>query len=265
MPRFKTYPSSFVKAHGGLRSIDRRRGVFPRRPGSLEQGNKSDMKPDKKTSEKRLFRKYNVQPWFDGRTEKEQDRLNAGFRLYWRKGKRGLVRKTLRQQTEPLSSRLRFNSVREPGGSSTQNGSRTSEWLSLFASEGTVVPKRLSRIEFPAGDVAIPTPPVPRKRRTNQEKANVEAVLITPIPLMRDYLSAEMIDTIRTSPFCDPGLDVVTLRSQAHRTRGQNVLECFNLLTKLIRNVANEIVYREQRIVAEERMYREEGAYDDPE
>ena len=174
-------------------------------------------------------------------------------------------------KTEPvseqtrLSPRLRFNSVRESRQASTQHGSRTSEWLSRMPTDGTVVPKQHSRIEYPAGVVAMPTPPIPRKRRTNEDKANVEAVLVTPIPPLTQYLSTEMINMMRTSPFYDPSQDVVIVRSDGHRTRGQNVLGCYKRLTLLIRNVAHEIVYREQRIAAEEKIYREEGAYDDPE
>lgn len=226
------------------------------------------------------FRKHMVQPDINEMAEEDRDSKDA-FRLYWRKSglvknepvnhsplekkDHGIMQKLLRQQTEPLSPRLRSNSVREPGNASTQNQSRTSQWLSLFMSDGTVVPKQVSRVEYPAGDVANPTPPVPRQRRTNEDRAKVEAVLITSIPSLGNYLSAEMIDMLRTSPFTDPGQDVILLRSHAHRTRGQNALGCFKLLTLLIRNVAHEIVYREQRIAAEEKMYKEEGAYEDPE
>ena len=180
----------------------------------------------------------------------------------------GIIKQLHSQLTGPPYPRLNFNSIREPSEASTQNESRTSEWLSRFKFEGqTVVPRQLSRIEFPAGIVADPvaTPSVPRKRRTNKDRADVEAVLITPVHPLGEYISAEMIDMIRMSPHHDPRQDAVIVRTHAHRTRGQNALGCFKLLTTLIRNVANEIVYREQRIAAEEKMYREEGAYDDPE
>ena len=282
--------------------LTRRRGqlpVFPRRPRKLEQDRKLDRKFDTEPVEKLLFRKHQVQPsdtepikkfsfrkhqvqpsdtepirkpsfrkhqvqpHFDQRIEEHPDRRDERFRLYWRKS--GMAKTEPVDRQTQLSHHLRLNSVREPREASTQHGSRTSEWLLRVASDGTVVPKHLSRIRFPAGHVAEPTPQLPRKRRTNEDKANMEAVLITSIPPLTEYLSAEMIDMIRTSPYHDPREDEVIIRSDEHRTRGQNVLGCFKRLTLFIRNVANEIVYRERRIAAEEKMYREEGAFDDPE
>ena len=239
---------------------------------------------DPEKIKKHSFRKHHVQPHFDQRIEEHPSRRDERFRLYWRKSglvkaepvdhsraerkEYGIIKQLHSQLTGPPYPRLKSNSIREPSVASTQNESRTSEWLSRFASDvRTVVPKQLSRIEFPAGIVAEPiaTPSVPRKRRTNEDKANVEAVLITPVLPLGEYVSAEMIDMIRMSPYHDPRQDAVIVRTHAHRTRGQNALGCFKLLTTLIKNVANEIVYREQRIAAEEKIYREEGAYDDPE
>ena len=264
------------------RISDEDQGHRDGRNRSSEQDTKLDTKPDTKPSDKHSFRKHLVQPHSDERiSDEDRDRRDARFRLYWRKSGQvktepvshspaereddAIMKKLRSQQQTKLSPRLRFNSVRKPGEASTQDQSRTSEWLSRFASDGTVVPKQLSSIEFPAGSVAVPTPQIPRKRRTNEDKANVEAVLITPVPSLTDYLSAEMIDMIRTSPFYHSSKDVVIFRSDMHRTRGQNAMGCFKHLTLFIRNVANEIVYRERRIAAEERMYREDGAYEDPE
>lgn len=271
MPRFKKYTSSFMG------KFEHRRGQLP----SLRTIPTKNTKPETKPSRKLTFRKHIVQPHFDERKrDEDRGRKDARFRLYWRKS--GLVKdkpvsqssaertdseimeKLHNQRTGP-SPRLRLNSVHEPSEASTPGQSRTSEWLSRFRSDGTVVPKRLSEAKFPAGHVAEPTPQIPRQRRTNEDKANVEAVLITPVPSLGQYLSAEMIDMIRTSPFYHPDGDVVVVRTHANRTRGQNVLGCYKFLTLLIRNVANEIVYREQRIAADEKMYKEEGAYDDPE
>ena len=281
MPRtFKKYTSSFIGMPGKFRSSEHRRGQLPSfriKPPSSEL----DTKPDTKLSGKLSFRKHLVQPHFDERVAYEdRRRTDARFRLYWRKSglvktepvshsraegtDSGMMEKLHSQRTEP-SPRLRFHGVREPGEKSTKGQSRTSEWLSRFVSQGTVVPRNLSEAKFPAGHVAEPTPQIPRKRRTNEDKANVEAVLITPVPSLGQYLSAEMIDMIRTSPFYYPDGDVVVVRTHKHRTRGQNKLGCYKFLTVLIRNVANEIVYREQRLAAEEKMYMEEGAYDDPE
>ena len=277
MPRFKKYTSSFIGMPGSFRSSEHRPGRYRVKPPSSEL----DTKPDTKLSGKLSFRKHIVQPHFDERIAGDnRHRKDARFRLYWRKS--GLVNtepvshsraertdsgimQKLHSQQSKLSPRLRFNSVREPGDASTQGQSRTSEWLSRFRSDGTVVPKNISAVNFPAGHVAEPTPQMPRKRRTNEDKANVEAVLITPVPSLGQYLSAEMIDMIRKSPFYHSDGDVVVVRTHANRTRGQNKLGCYKFLTALIRNVANEIVYREDRLAAEEKMYREEGAYDDPE
>ena len=266
MPRSKPFTSSLVKTKGELRLFQHRRGqlpIFPRVPRNLEQDKRIDTKSKTEPIEKLSFRKHHVQPHFDQRIEEHPGRRDERFRLYWRKS--GQVKTEPVNEQTRLSPRPRINSVREPGEASTQHGSRTSEWLLRVAGDGTVVPKHLSRVRFPAGPVAEPTPQIPRKKRTSEDKANVEAVLITSIPLLTEYLSAEMIDMIRTSPFHDPSEDEVIIRSDQHRTRGQNVLGCFKRFTRLIRNVANEIVYREQRIAAEERMYREEGAFDDPE
>ena len=151
-----------------------------------------------------------------------------------------------------------------------QNVSPTFEWQSRFAFDGTVVPKQLSSLHYPAGAVAGHTPKAPRKRRTVEEKQKVKAVLTTPIPPLAEYLTPQMMDMIKQSPYVKSssvkdGEDVVVLQSDEHRTRGQNELECYKLLSRLLRNIASEIVYREQRIVADEKMYREEGSFEDPE
>ena len=270
MPLSRKHISTLRMVQGELRMIEHRRGqvpFVPTRHRDLEQrtkpDSKPDTKPDTKPGDKLFFRKYIVQPHFDERIEEDRERANARFRLYWRTS--GQVKTEPVSEQTRLSHHPRLNTVREPGQASTQHESRTSEWLMRMTTGGTVVPKHLSRIEFPAGDVAEPTPPLPRTRRTNEDKANVEAVVITPISRLSEYVSTEMIDSIRTSPFHDPGEDVVIVRNHESRTRGQNIIKSFKLLTLLIRNVASEIVYREQRIAAEEKMYREQGAFDDPE
>ena len=140
---------------------------------------------DTEKIKKHSFRKHHVQPHFDQRIEEHPGRKDERFRLYWRRSgwvknepvdhsraerKEYAIIKQLHSQTGPPYPRLNFNSIREPSEASTQNESRTSEWLSRFKFEGrTVVPRQLSRIEFPAGIVADPvaTPSVPRKWRTS--------------------------------------------------------------------------------------------------
>lgn len=205
-------------------------------------------------NEKPLFRKHLAQQPID-------DRLKSRFRLFRRK------RRSAATDQDRLSRHLRFNSVREPASQANPPaGSRTQTWLSTFSFDGTVIPKHLSQADFPAGDVTGPTSPSRLMRiRTAEDKRRVEAVLTTPISSLAAYVSPEMMVMIKKSPFIKHGEDAVVFRSHVHRTRGQNRLECYRILSRFLRNVASEIVYREQRIAADEMMYRAEGAMDDPE
>ena len=204
-------------------------------------------------NEKPFFRKHLAQQSID-------DRLESRFRLFRRK------RRWATTDQDRLSRHLRFNSIREPVSQATPPaGSRTQTWLSTFSFDGTVIPKHLSQAEFPAGDVTGPTSPSRLLRmRTDEDKRRVEAVLTTPISSLATYISPEMMDMIKKSPFIKHGEDVVVFRSHLHRTRGQNRLECYRILSRFLRNVASEIVYRKQRIAADEMMYKTEGAIDDP-
>ena len=209
---------------------------------------------------------YLMQPRFNRRIRSEkEEKTHERFRLCWRKP---LVDNAPSEQNG-LSPRLRFNNIRELTSQSpakAQSHSRTYIWLSHFAFNGTVIPKHFSQPQFPAGVASGHfTPPSPRKRRTEEDKRRVEAMLRTPIAPLAEYITPEMMDMLKKSPFNQHGEDVLVFRSHWHRTRGQNLVQCFNHLSRLVRNVASEIVYREQRVAADEKMYRKEGTYDDPE
>lgn len=215
-------------------------------------------KDTKPLARKRVFRKHVVQPHFDERIKKEnRDRLDARFQVWW--GER-------RQKTR-LSSRLRFDSDCEPTSQALPHAeSLTQEWLSKFSFDGTVVPRRLSHYEFPAGKMDdCKRPPGPPRKMTKEGKRRAEAVLTTPISALTEFVSPKMIEMIKESPLITRGENVVVFRSHQYPTQKKNLVDCFRLLSRFIKNVASEIVYREQLIAAEERMYKGEDALDDPE
>lgn len=210
------------------------------------------------SARKPLFRKHLVQPHPDKRVrEEKRDRIEARFQLWWGE----------RRQKVRLSPRPRFNSVCEPTSQALPHAeSLTQEWLSKFSFDGTVVPRRLSHYEFPAGKIAdCERPPGPPRRRTDEDKRRTEAVLTTPISALNEWVSPEMLEMIKESPLITRGENTVVFRSHQYPTQKKNLLDCFRLLSRFIKNVASEIVYREQLIAAEERIYKGEEAFDDPE
>ena len=212
-----------------------------------------DTKDTKALARKPLFRKHVVQPHFDERIKTEKrERVEARFQRWWAE-RRAKVR---------LSPPLRLPTSQ----ALPQAESLTQEWLSKFSIDGTVVPRRLSHYEFPAGKISgYERPPGPPRRRTDEDKRRVEAVLTTPISALTEYVSPKMIEMIKESPLITRGENVVVFRSHQYPTRRKNLVDCFRLLSRFIKNVASEIVYREQLIAAEERMYNGEEAFDYPE
>ena len=133
--------------------------------------------------------------------------------------------------------------------------------------DGTALPSYLSKVNFPAGDVAGYKAPRGGLwyERTEEDRRNVETVLTTSIRIMAAYVTPKMIDTIKKSPYFKRDENEVVFSSHRHRTRGRNVQYCYKILSRFTGNIFSEIVYRRQRIAADERMYREDGAAHDPE
>ena len=211
--------------------------------------------------EKPRIRKHLAQPQLHELLEnKPQQLVDNDFRLYWRKSH--LTEPKPRKEARP--SRRLPNFHKFTGQASLPDESLTQKWLRGFTFDGTVIPNHLSLYEFPGGDVAgnISTRG-PQRKRTEEDKRRVEVVLKTPIPALAEYVSPEMMKMIKQSPYKARDENVTIFRSHRHQRRRQNLQECYRILSRFIRNVASEIVYREKRIAADEKMYREEGAIDD--
>ncbi len=210
---------------------------------------------------KPLFRKHLVQPHLADLVENEPRKpVENHFRLYWRKSH--LTEPKPRKEARPSSHLPNIHKTTDqesrPGESPTQ------KWLRRFTYNGTVVPNHLSRHELPAGDVAANiSPPGPQRKRTEEDKRRVEVVLRTPLPSLAEDVSPEMMKMIKKSPYTARDENMTIFQSHRHPRRSQNLQECYRTLSRFIRNVASEIVYREKMIAADEMMYREEGAIDD--
>ncbi len=211
--------------------------------------------------EKPRIRKHLAQPQLHELLEnKPQQLVENDFRLYWRKSH--LTEPRPRKEARPSRRLAKFHKLTDQA--SLPSESLTQKWLRRFTFDGTVIPNHLSQYEFPAGDVADNIfPPGPQRKRTEEDKRRVEVVLKTPIPALAEYVSPEMIKMIKQSPYKARDENMTILRSHRHQRRRQNLQECYRILSRFIRNVASEIVYREKRIAADEKMYREEGAIDD--
>ena len=90
-------------------------------------------------------------------------------------------------------------------------------------------------------------------KRTQEDKQRVEAVLKLQIPPMAKYVSPEMIESIKESPYYARYKNAIILRCHQHQSQGANKRQCYKNLNSLVRNVANEIVYQEKRIVVDEK------------
>ncbi|KAL9129269.1 MAG: hypothetical protein Q9175_007340 [Cornicularia normoerica] len=122
-----------------------------------------------------------------------------------------------------------------------------------------VIPKYLYQVEFPAGETA-PIPPArrPKPKRTQEDRQRVEAVLKVSIFPLKKYISPEMVDSIRKSPYYVHDKDVIVLRCHQHLTQRRNQQQCIRNVSIFIRNVANEIVYRESKTAADKMVDSEE-------
>lgn len=145
-----------------------------------------------------------------------------------------------------------------------QNVSPTQMWLTSIGSTVNVIPQNLAQVEFPAGDiVAAPPSSGPMPKRTQEDKQRVEAVLELRIAHLAKYISPEMMESIKVSPYYARYKNAVVLRCHQHQSQGANMRRCYRYLNSLTRNVANEIVYREKKIVVDETTYRGEADIDD--
>ena len=229
-----------------------------------------------KTKKKRQNRK----PAFRKHFKKDpRENIEVRYQKYWSQSS---YVETGPRKPSRLSSRPAITSVREATLETSRHaGSLTQKWLSYFSFEGTVVPRHLSYYEFDVpGNESLSvirdnevkeslrtgymTPRAPTRNRTKEEMRQEEAVLSTPTAPLADYVSPDMMNMIKKSPFINADREVV-FRSDYRQTRRQNLLECYRLLSRFLRNVANEIVYREQRTAAVEMIYKGEDAIDDPE
>ena len=147
-----------------------------------------------------------------------------------------------------------------------QVGSSASQWLSKFPYTPIAVPLGISSCSMPSsisgpGDSKAPLGPLkkgPLKKHTEEDRQKVEVVLTTPVPILAHYVPSDMIEMIKKSPFVMPGKDEIVLRSDRFRTTGLNRRECYKFLTRLLRNVASAIVYREERIAADKKRHTRE-------
>ena len=214
-----------------------------------------------------LIRKHWAQPHFNMRVRHERiRRRDARFRLYWKEIP--MVEEEPSKKV-PSSRPSASKYFPDPNNRTPKTaGSLTQLWLSRMVYGGLVIPRYLSRLDFPARDVSGFTPPPGlQRKRTEKDRRRVEAVLTTSITSLAEWISPEMMNMIEKSPFTtrDKYGSVLVFRSHRLWTRGENLQECYRILQRFLRNVASEIVYREQRIEADEMKYREEGAIDDPE
>ena len=174
--------------------------------------------------------KHQVQPWVDDRVQSFQlATTDRSFRLI---------------STEPPGKRPTHSSF-----------------------DGAALPSYVSQVNFPAGDVAGYKAPKggPQSKRTEDDRRNAEAVLTTPIRFLAPYVTPEMIDAIKESPYFKRHENELVFSSHRYRTRGQNVQYCYKMLSHFIRNVSSEISYRTRRIAVDEMMYRDDRSACDTE
>lgn len=180
-----------------------------------------------------VFRKHLTRP----DPEKVAANYNKRFRLYWK------------NRSDKLVPRHAV--------------SETQQWLTAVGATVNVIPRDLSQVEFAASEIApIPRPPGPTPKRTEEHRRRSEAVLSLSISPLANYVSPQMSDSIRKSPHYVPDKKAIEIRCHQHQKQAANQRECFKKVNRFIRNVANEIVYRENIIAAEEVVYKGEGDND---
>lgn len=120
--------------------------------------------------------------------------------------------------------------------------SATQSWLTGIGSTVSVIPGHLFHVDFPTEDIA-PIPPRPGIRINMKQRT--KAVLKVSVPRLAEYVSPEMTDSIKQSPFYVRDEDIILLRCNARLNQVLNGSFCVEITDFLLRNIANEIVYRE--------------------
>ena len=160
-----------------------------------------------------------------------------------------------RHQEAPQSDPPISDSHQATGPILLQARSPTYQWLSRLPATPIVLPDGVSECSIPdegnePGDLKAPVRQL--RKHTKEERKKVEVILTTSVPKLAHFVPSDMMEMIKKSPLIPRGKDVLVLRSDNLRTRSRNLKECYKLLTRFLRNVASEIIYREERIAADD-------------
>ena len=79
------------------------------------------------------------------------------------------------------------------------------------------------------------------------------------IPTLEQYVSPEMIQSIKRAPCYEPYPNEIVFKSHQHLTQVKNGRQCEKHCSLFLRNVASEILYREKENAAAESADRKEG------
>ena len=125
--------------------------------------------------------------------------------------------------------------------------SATQTWAKILGNTYPVVPRYLFIKEFPAGfHPPDRSPTGGRPKRTPDDKKRVECVMKVYIPTLEQYVSPEMIQSIKRAPFYNPDDNEIVFKSHQHLTQVKNGRQCEKHCSVFLRNVASEILYREK-------------------
>ncbi len=184
---------------------------------------------------KLVFKRHLVEP----KTEKYAKKYEIAYRAFWKLRKDRLAKIELaRWSKEPVKD------YHKPAP--RQAVSATQKWLTAVGSAAYMVPRDLPQVKFPAGQIAsIPPSPAKTPKRTDEDRRRVEAVLELPMTPLAKYVSPEMVGRIKESPYYVHDKDAMVLRCYQHAIQGANKQQLFKNVSFFLRNVAQEIVYRE--------------------
>ena len=141
--------------------------------------------------------------------------------------------------------------------------SSTETWLKMLGNRHPVVPRHLFLKDFPAGFLPSDRSPTGgRPKRTPEDKKRVECVMKVYIPTLEQYVSPEMIQSIKRAPYYKPDGNEIVFQTHQHLTQVKNGRQCEKNCSLFLRNVASEILYREKKNAADEspdRKVKEDG------
>ena len=195
-------------------------------------------------SELEALRKWLVKARSDQREIANQEQLSSFVAQQWE-----LFNQRIRDAEASSQSSKESHSHLDDLELSSQapvRASTTQSWYDRFFRIVIAIPKHVSKLEFPAGDikpVKHSTGPMPK--RTQEDRRRAEAVLTTPVFLLANYITPEMLESIKESPHYDD-MGAVVIRCDHHQKQAGNKIQCFRLLTRLLKSIAMEINYREQ-------------------